>query len=1062
MPRHTQSRHYEGPEPDSARRRKSRNQQRTPSSSGINSSATGSKRPASPSAEDVDHQKRVKRVVVNKQEVISETHESTPDAEISTSTHIEDTIVVNNGPQVIINKDAPRRRVRHSDPGPAFAEEDNGEDDGEDELAQPTPQRPTTQLPRGLTPHLKRVGAPTRSSRHARMSMPAQLSTIDETNGVQEIQFAPLRDVLDGRAKRRLRRSHLSEEVNVFEEHQRQDVRDRKELQELRRQVTELHKQIRELEFQKEAARMGNIQIDEEENVQIEMALAHANEELAELKASSVYAGSVRGVSEGYENETGVYSEDDADDDDDDDNDDVEFVEPGDINVSQEDMATQPHPNGYYASLVNSQVTLNRSTQSSQWAINDSQGEATVQTDVGDRISDQAVARFQGQIKRLGQEIADAHSALRILSVELQNLYFVEEGATTEQILTALRHTFQDAREELDSLLGPGSAVDLTNQQFVVKLLDHIRGLLAEIKEKTTIAEQHNKIEKVLHKVSQVDKKCTEQQQEINELGAALLASQNTAEDRGKRVHFLETEVAGLEERRDLDQTTIQQLAHMADTITVLEKEHKARLTEIQEQHAEEVQDLQTQLDEEKKQAASIEAMQQRIEEATVDLTEFQAQITRLQEHLETEKANRDTAEMERDTRAVTIIELNGQLNEANQEAQCLQEEIQTLRGHLDTERAQRETTEAELDQRNEEIALLEKQLHDAGIQANELRNKLFEIQMQRDDTIRELKTKFETTLAEQQESLAAESEQREAAETELDNLQIKLEELEEELQQAEETEKALEANRDELVAQRDERIEQLGSALEELEQKFSKLDQSTKLEIASLHATIEDLGNTVAERNTTIADLQTTAAITTESFEKQIEGRSHEKIERLESRVLSLEGLKELRANIAMQASTIDTLHENLKQRTAEHEAVLAEKMEQIQSLEMVATTRAADITGLISQIEEMKQQFRVQEEDTRKTIEDLQDVALLKRNKIALKAVEEMKVKGLEVRANGVELHKIANGRVSMLKDRVKIGKKDRKTKRQYDSGFGVAEDEDEDVDDEAVDGHVNGVYA
>ena len=51
---------------------------------------------------------------------------------------------------------------------------------------------------------------------------------MSEHGGSQEFQFAPLTAVLDPRQMRRLRRGHLSEEVNEIEHHKKEDVKLRK------------------------------------------------------------------------------------------------------------------------------------------------------------------------------------------------------------------------------------------------------------------------------------------------------------------------------------------------------------------------------------------------------------------------------------------------------------------------------------------------------------------------------------------------------------------------------------------------------------------------------------------------------------------------------------------------------------------------------------------------------------------------------------------------------------------------------------------------------------------
>lgn len=65
---------------------------------------------------------------------------------------------------------------------------------------------------------------------------------------VQEIQFTPLKQVLDDRIKRRLRRSHLSEEINDFEHDQRSAAKVRRQVMDRSRvQVTEKEQTIADL-----------------------------------------------------------------------------------------------------------------------------------------------------------------------------------------------------------------------------------------------------------------------------------------------------------------------------------------------------------------------------------------------------------------------------------------------------------------------------------------------------------------------------------------------------------------------------------------------------------------------------------------------------------------------------------------------------------------------------------------------------------------------------------------------------------------------------------------------
>lgn len=118
----------------------------------------------------------------------------------------------------------PKKRVRFSDPGP-----------------EPSEPSSTT----GLTPHLSRTSFSSRARGDAtprRLSFPVQLSTSLPSPSLSpspgsfsgELQFAPLRQVLDERLKRRLRRNNLSDEINDMDEDKKWKTRLEQEIKCLR------------------------------------------------------------------------------------------------------------------------------------------------------------------------------------------------------------------------------------------------------------------------------------------------------------------------------------------------------------------------------------------------------------------------------------------------------------------------------------------------------------------------------------------------------------------------------------------------------------------------------------------------------------------------------------------------------------------------------------------------------------------------------------------------------------------------------------------------------------
>ncbi|CAG8950838.1 hypothetical protein HYFRA_00003055 [Hymenoscyphus fraxineus] len=124
-----------------------------------------------------------------------------------------------------------KKRVRFSDPGPPI----------------PSPSNSNSS---GLTPFMRRTSLLSTPTSRRRNSTPVNLL---QSNRAQydaplsgEIQFAPLRQVLDGRVTRRLRRNRLSEETNIIEIEKRHEARGRK------REVERLREELaaRDLEVQ--------------------------------------------------------------------------------------------------------------------------------------------------------------------------------------------------------------------------------------------------------------------------------------------------------------------------------------------------------------------------------------------------------------------------------------------------------------------------------------------------------------------------------------------------------------------------------------------------------------------------------------------------------------------------------------------------------------------------------------------------------------------------------------------------------------------------------------------
>jgi hypothetical protein len=132
-----------------------------------------------------------------------------------------------------------KKRVRFSDPGPAL----------------PSPVDSNSS---GLTPFMRKTALsiviPRTKKRHslpARLSTPTRLSNRSQYDEPLsgEMQFAPLRQILDGRVMRRLRRNRISEEMNVIESEKKHKARGQKlEIERLREELEENRSQIQNMQ----------------------------------------------------------------------------------------------------------------------------------------------------------------------------------------------------------------------------------------------------------------------------------------------------------------------------------------------------------------------------------------------------------------------------------------------------------------------------------------------------------------------------------------------------------------------------------------------------------------------------------------------------------------------------------------------------------------------------------------------------------------------------------------------------------------------------------------------
>ncbi|KAF1949950.1 hypothetical protein CC80DRAFT_251134 [Byssothecium circinans] len=1103
--------HPQGPG-DSARRKKARKSTHTPA----DDISQGSKRAVSPSAES--SQVKRKRVQIDDHDQLARELEDSV-SRAGSQDNVHETI----------HLAAPRVNRRHSEPLVLPQDEDD---------SQITP--PST-APLADRPIACGRGRP--ANRRTRMSMPAQLHHADEEQedgDNRQLQFAPLKMVLGSRTQRRLRRSHLSQEVNDIEQHEKEDKKLRKAFSKLQAQLRDKDRMISDLEFQLEARRLGNIEMPDDRAQELEQQLEDARNELEDLRQTAPYTGASA--------EPSIY---DGGMDIDDDDDDLMLVDPNEIDGPSQ-IEPSPLPNGEYAARaleLSSQVTVN-----SLSTITHTQHDVLAEMDpdrVPDKISEKIVARYEGEIDRLIKSLGQSEGALRIISIELQNLNVVPPGASSNVIIETLRRDFEALREELENLV-PGRTLGLTNSELLRKIPTILEGALAELHEKVNSADKYYQNEQVLRHqyehvidlLSRADDRTTQLEQDVQDLQDANATKQQTIDELEDRVTAMNVEldaqdtelnnktaeINGLQDEVGDKETSMARLQDalnsyhkdlevLTATTTRLEEEHRQTIGDMQAAHAGVVADLEDRLVEEMdgrtvaetdaiNKKEYIDNLERSVENMEQEFDAIKREMDELRNALATETRLRETVEGERDDKTDLAYDQANKIENLEETLQDLENQLADTRNSLEAERRQREETETALDKANDDISSLNDQIHNAGIQANELRSKLFQVQQEKEQTIAELEADSQEQEAENRALLDEERRNREEAEQEIASLKEAVVQLQTEIAAHEATIERLTVSRNELEQDRDEHVASLDAQLAGLQQKYLALENSTNSTITTLQANITDLTNEVhaqraeIERITSEADesdrvlrgeladkTQEIANLTQDLDEANTENQRLQNAnkslsERVEEGALEILRMTDAQAeqNIALNNTirlhegTIRDLQGTLEARQAHHEQVLAEKEREIEELQVAGDARASAIVELNAQIEDMKETFRLAEEDTRTTIDELTKSqrelqaqnealadALKKRNALALKAIQDMKVAGIEVRTNGANLRKVAHGKVTKVSEKVKVSKKVGKMKklntRQWrDSGFGMDEDEEaENAQDELLDEEV-----
>ena len=356
--------------------------------------------------------------------------------------------VVESGPSSTLRWLTPRKakRVRFSEP----TQDPHGQDVGST----------------GLTPGFRRTrisfddnddDQPKRKKRNTyrRATLPPRLDTEPPAPPiVQTVQYAPLRQVIDSRMRRRLRRNHLSEELNEVDAQEREDELIQKEIARLRSESGQNEARIKDLMFDVESERQRNIQMgtEEEQHAQaLQEELERLRREIATRDEAEEYRRRIEG------SPTEVDEDEDLWDD---------RIAP-----------SSPLTGGFTGSSSSPMQPLSRGPLPPS---SPPVAESVATTFNTELCYDSH--QLSEQVAHAERQASDARATLHLLHGELLALGFTDGSVTSEELIENIKGAFRNARLELEHLLPGETPGGFENVKLLPAMIDHIRVLIGIIR----------------------------------------------------------------------------------------------------------------------------------------------------------------------------------------------------------------------------------------------------------------------------------------------------------------------------------------------------------------------------------------------------------------------------------------------------------------------------------------------------------------------------------------------------------------------------------------------------
>lgn len=792
---------------------------------------------------------------------------------------------------------------------------------------------------------------------------------------IKELQFAPLRSVLDERIRRRLRRHRLSEEQNEIEKHAKRDGRTEAELERLTAEALEKEQRIEELVYELETQRQAAIDItdaqDEERIRELEEELATSKRELAAHLADHRLEGHIDIIPD---DEMMVL---DAEDE-------LQYPQRYTTTSHGKTVTTSKDVNTIAREYTAGRASMGLTKLTAEW--------------------DEERRKFEDAILALSKDAQEAKAELQILQIELEGLGFGDGSLDHKSILLSIRQSFSEIREAFESILPDTLPDNATTQDAVAILIANVNEFTERLRlqeedlvmKDTVIADLGNQVQGLLDHLTEAEirkddlekqwRKLDEQNEQkareieyleerIQEYEALEIKLRNELRDKSEEVKILGEDHA--QSLRNLEKLQLSlenyrvEENRLTELITRMEDEHRATIVKMNKEREETVQELEDRFDAEARLRVEAENL------AVVRQTE----ITRLEvlhetivkerdtlsEELDTVKAERDiemegrkNAETDLDEKAEEITGLEARVDRLEEELEKVDSELEVLRNTNESERQQRQAAENDLDDRNVEIEELKEKLQARGMEANELRLKLHQAQQESAEEIKRLETLASERDEQYQTDIATEIERREDADelaqrraTTILELETRLQEVQlqmrNEIVERDERIEALEAD----IAERDNKIEQLRVDLHSTENELNMERTSHQDRVDDLNSEINALQDTISELESKIQLFQEQEIRVTELHNSEIEDRNAE-IASLHATITSLE----------VQVAELTREKSGLERRVEEEaEAMLdmqGQKDDEIDHLKRILTEKQAKILAVEAKVVEQDQSWQ------------------------------------------------------------------------------------------------------